>query len=137
MKITKRRALVVGALIIGTSVLAAGPAMAEGSWSSSISGAVTGFQSRSWQDSNLDNVETRVVFSGCSVDGGQTFTKTQLEMWGEFGAFPDQNLGNISNTCNTSNWGRVANNSYHFRVNTINGTTSGYHLSVTTNNTYY
>lgn len=45
---------------------------------------------------------------------------------GEFGLFPDQNLGTKTNYCGTSNWGDVANNAYHFRINKINGSTSGY-----------
>ncbi len=137
MQLSKRSALVIGGLVIGTSIVAASPALAEGSWTSSISSAITGFQSRTWQDNNSDNVATTVSFSGCTITDGRPFSKTQLEMWGEFGAFPDQNLGSIQNTCNTSNWGRVANNAYHFRINTINGSVSGYRLNVTTVRTAY
>ncbi|MES2093202.1 MAG: DUF4179 domain-containing protein [Actinomycetota bacterium] len=137
IRFSKRSALAVGALIIGTSMLAASPALAEGNWTSSITSALTGFYSRTWQDNNSDNVNTTVGFSGCSITDGRAFTETQLEMWGEFGALPDQNLGNIQNTCNTSSWGRVANNAYHFRINTINGSTSGYRLNVTSTYTAY
>jgi hypothetical protein len=137
MRISKRSALVAGALIVGTSILAASPALAEGNWTSFITRAITGFQSRTWQDNNSDNVSTTVSFSGCSISEGVAFQKTQLEMWGEFGALPDQNLGNIQNTCNTSNWGRVANNAYHFRINTINGATSPWHLNVSSVYTAY
>jgi hypothetical protein len=111
--------------------------MAEGSWSSSISSANTGFESRSWQDSNLDNVSTTVRFSGCSITDGRAFSATQLERWAEHGGFPDQNLGNRQNYCNTSNWGDVSNNSYHFRINTINYATSGYRLNVSSVVTNY
>lgn len=116
----------VGTVMVAASVLTAAPAMAEGSWSSSISAAVVGFQSRTWQDSNLDNLSTTVRFTTCSVTGAPSFTGTQVELWGENGGFPDQNVGNKSTTCTSAmNWGRVGNNAYHFRINTINGLTDG------------
>jgi len=130
VQIKAKKTAIVAAVALAGSLLSAAPAMAEGSWSSYITRAIAGFQSRSWQDNNIDNISTSVQFSGCSLEGGVAFEKTQLEMWGEFGAFPDQNLGNIQNYCGTSSWGRVASNSYHFRINTINGVTNAYWLNV-------
>ena len=137
MQVKKTAAAVVAGLSM--VVLVATPAIAEGSWSSNISNAVPGFESRTWQDNNLDNVSTTVGFSGCSLDFGQTFSTTQLEMWGEFGGFPDQNLGNVQNTCGTSDWGIVSSNAYHFRVNTINYSTDAsiYQMDVSSVYTAY
>lgn len=125
MKKRGMKALVAVGVAAAAAALVASPALAEGQWSSSITKAITGFQSRTWQDNNNDNVSTTVTFGTCSTTPG-TFSSTSLEMWGEFGLFPDQNLGTKTNYCGTSNWGDVANNAYHFRINKINGSTSGY-----------
>ncbi|GHJ98065.1 hypothetical protein SNE510_75840 [Streptomyces sp. NE5-10] len=106
------RGLLVGAAVIG---LAAGtPAFAEGSWSSSMSGVLPGFESRRWNDTNADSTSTSVAFSGCSVEG-RTFRAATLIVWKDvFG--PDESKGTRTNYCNTTSWGDLAAGSYYFEV---------------------
>ncbi|MBF4636267.1 hypothetical protein ITJ38_17790 [Agreia pratensis] len=107
---------------IAAGVLVASPAFAEGSFSSSISGANPGFSSRSWQDSQLDNISTTVSFSGCSTSTGPDFQNASLNMYDEHGLLPDASIGTITNSCDTSDWGNNLNSDgFHFTVDAING----------------
>lgn len=121
-KLTKTSAAVG---FIATGVLLASPAFAEGSFSSSISGGNPGFTSRSWQDSQLDNVDTTVSFSGCSTSAGPQFQNASINMYDEHGLFPDASIGTKDNACETSNWGNgstgLLSDGYHFTVDRING----------------
>ncbi len=123
---SRRRArILVGAIGVSTLSVAIGalPAFAEGNWSSSISGAAVGFSSRSWQDSNVDAAHTGVTFSGCSVDFAPSgFSSTDVNLYDEFGGFPDQSVGTKNNTCGTSDWGRMTrSDQYHWTIDGING----------------
>lgn len=122
---TERRRRMLAA-IIGVSALSvaigAMPAFAEGQWTSSLTRASTGFNSRSWQDSNLDAADTAVTFSGCSVAFSSDFSSTDVSLWDEFGAFPDLNVGTVNNTCGGSDWGRMTRpDLYHWTIDKING----------------
>ena len=112
-------------LTVGASILlAATPAMAEGSWSSYLSSVGVGFSSRTWYDGALDQVATTVKLSGCSMTSGGTFASATLNLYREYGVFPDISMGSINNTCNTSNWGQaLGGDYYHFTIEKINGST--------------
>lgn len=111
-------------------------ALAEGSWSSNISGALTGFESRDWGDGNRDAASTTIRFQGCTRAGGfATTAGTELRRKRSF--MPDQSLGMKTLCSTTGNWGRVASGTYKFRINTIGGRTSGYQLWVNNVTTTY
>ncbi|MEU9854972.1 hypothetical protein [Streptomyces sp. NPDC047974] len=106
------RGLLVSAAVIGLA--GATPAFAEGSWSSSMSGVLPGFESRRWSDNNTDATSTSVAFAGCWVHE-RTFRGATLIVWKDvFG--PDESKGARTNSCNTTSWGDLAAGSYYFEV---------------------
>lgn len=135
-KITKTATIVVGGLALSLSMIA--PAYAEGSWSSSVSGALTGFSSRDWTDNNNDSASTRTVWSGCSLESG-TYRDTTLDLarnrtW----PLPDATYGQRTSACGTFDWGRMTDTgSYHWTIKKINGSESGFRVSVSSLTTYY
>jgi hypothetical protein len=125
----KSTILAIGLSSIVLSAIAI-PAYAEGSWSSNLSNVEAGFSSRSWQDSALDNVATAATFSSCSATG-PGFTDATLNLYDEFGAFPDQSVGSITNYCDTSNWGAMTRSDrYHWTIDGVNGGDYGFKLTV-------
>lgn len=136
----KRFRSIAGVLVSGVvfSVSLVSPAYAEGNWSSSISGALTGFMSRSWTDNNTDSASTRTVWSGCSL-GGPTYRNTTLDLSRDRGALlPDQVYGQRTSNCGTFDWGRMTDKgSYHWTIKKINDSESGYRISVNSVKTYY
>lgn len=145
----------VGALVACTTLLALGaaaPAIAEGSWSSSISGgsAVSGggFSSRWWTDNHRDSAATSLAMSTCRVTTtGIVFHSVQQILFRDNGIFPDHNHGTGVNACNGSavSWGvQAAAGSYRWalgemRVYTGSSTpwTSGYRVNVSSVTTRY
>ncbi|MFB7239805.1 MULTISPECIES: hypothetical protein [unclassified Streptomyces] len=106
------RGLLVGALAVG--FVGTTPAFAEGSWSSSLSGVLPGFESRRWNDANTDATSTSVAFSGCSVPD-RTFRAANIVVWKDvFG--PDESKGSRANYCNTTSWGDLSAATYYFEV---------------------
>lgn len=106
---------------VGVGVVAATlgalPAMAEGSWTSSLSGVRAGFSSRSWQDSHLDSASTVATLSGCTGSG------LTLNLYDEYGALPDQSVGRITHNCGAFDWGIMTrSDQYHW---TVDGVSSG------------
>jgi hypothetical protein len=131
------------AVVVGAGVLAtAGSALAEGSWTSSISDASTGFDSRTWTDRDSDNVSTVIELRGCSVYGDNVADDwTRLQLTRETPPWqPDEDRGRKNFHCvdvATGNWGDVRSGDYHFSVITINGYDSGRRLSATAVKTSY
>lgn len=124
MKALARKALLAGSIVAGMSVALAAPAMAEGSWTSSISGAHTGFNSRSWQDNQSDSAATITTLSSCSQTG-YPFSSVGIALYDEFGAFPDYRVSGWSQRCGTRNFGTMTRpDGYHFTIETINGQSS-------------
>lgn len=126
--------------IATTATLSASPAFAEGSWSSSLSSAKPGFNSRSWQDSHLDRTSTTVAFSGCTYGNAGGLTKsTGLKLYAEWGLLPDQSVGTRSSVCGTFNWGeQTRSDRYHWNLFQLNGSTSTSHwLKVSSLTTRY
>ena len=96
------------------ATLTALPAMAEGSWNSSLSSVRAGFSSRSWQDSHLDSDSTVATLSGCSGSG------LTLNLYDEYGALPDQSIGRITHNCGAFNWGTMTRpDQYHWTVDSV------------------
>lgn len=118
-----------GVGVVAATLLIATPALAEGSWSSSLSGARPGFNSRSWQDSHLDHLSTTVAFSGCTYgNAGGLVKSTDLTLYDEFGLLPDQSVGTRSSVCGTFNWGeQTRSDGYHWNIFALDGSTSSAH----------
>lgn len=111
--------------VVAAAVVASTPAMAEGTWTSYLSGVGVGYSSRTWNDSALDQVATTVKLSGCSMNTGGSFSSTTLNLYREYGILPDMSMGSIANACNTSNWGQaLGGDYYHFTIERINGSTN-------------
>ena len=123
MKKTSKIAMGIGALIVAT--VAASPALAEGSWTSYITGAKIGFESRAWADRDLDQVPTTVKFTGCSVSG-TTFSSTGVTLYQDtLIPFFYTNHGLLTNTCNTVSWSQALGSGiYHFTIERINGSST-------------
>ncbi|MFE7269948.1 hypothetical protein [Streptomyces sp. NPDC057623] len=111
------------------------PAHAEGSWSSSMNGVRTGFNSRTWTDNNNDGVSTSISLSGCSNGGlGPAVNDTQLQLTRETSIVqPDENRGRYTFHCASSDshaFGDQPKGDYHFTVTKIEDSPSGYYLKV-------
>lgn len=132
----RKTAVGAGSVALSLSMISA--AYAEGSWSSSVSGALTGFTSRDWTDNNNDATQTRTVWSGCSLASG-TYRDTTLDLarnrtW----PLPDVTYGERTSACGTFNWGRMTDTgTYHWTIKKINGSTSGWRVNVNSLTTYY
>lgn len=116
-------ALGIGVFALATAL--ATSAWAEGSWTSYITGAKIGFESRAWADRDLDQVPTTVKFTGCSVSG-TTFASTGVTLYQDtLIPFFYTNHGLITNTCNTVSWGQALGfGNYHFTIERINGSST-------------
>jgi hypothetical protein len=125
MKITRR---VVGvAAAVGGSVAVMAPALAEASFTSSMTHVYTGFDSRSWPDNNFDAAATTVRLDTCRVTTGQTFSNLVLQLTYENTWTPDENMGQKTFACYstaTGTWGRIKPGGYHVTLMKINGYTS-------------
>lgn len=116
----KKLAILTATALLATVV--AGPAFAEGSWSSYMSGVKIGFESRQWADRDFDQVATTVKLKTCTVSG-TTFSSTGITLYQDtIFPFIYTSHGLISNTCNTSSWGQgLGSGTYHFTIEKING----------------
>ena len=110
----------------------ASAAFAEGSWTSYISGALTGFESRIWYDGNTDAANTLIRFDGCHLTWGPG-TNADVNLRRVINNWPDDDRGTKRLYCSTSdtgNWGDVPGGDYRFRIDKIGGQTSGNQLNV-------
>lgn len=139
MKQKAKTIAVASTILLAGSLLSAAPAMAEGMWTSYISGAGIGFNSRTWNDKQLDTATTTVKLSGCSLNNGYAFGSTHLNLWRYWGFLTVyDNLGAIQNFCNTSDWGQAQlAGDFHFSVLKINSnpnTTATFNANVVVTN---
>lgn len=135
-----RAAALVAVLVGGGSLVAAAPAMAEGSWSSSITNALTGFKSRSWQDSHKDKAATKTVLKTCSETWGSSkpVGSVTLNLFDERGLLPDKNMGSRTSNCGTFNWGEMQRpDRYHFKLSKVAGLDSGVKLTAKSVKQYF
>lgn len=108
------------AVLALASVLVATPALAEGQWSSSISGARVGFESRDWYESSTSE-PTSVSFGSCSLSHGMSFNSVSIALYKEVSLLPGYNMGTKTNYCGTSSWTLDATATYYFRLPAFNG----------------
>ncbi|MFJ2598659.1 hypothetical protein [Streptomyces erythrochromogenes] len=109
------------AALTGGALLALGvsPASAEGSRTTYIGGWERGRESNRWYDSNTGTVETSVRLSGCYTDS--SFNSATLSLYQDISWSPDKNVGNRTNYCGASYWGRPGAGSYYFKLADFSG----------------
>ncbi|HJQ87525.1 MAG TPA: hypothetical protein VJ820_08705 [Propionibacteriaceae bacterium] len=102
------------------SVVLAGTALAEGSFTSSMYDVRKNFSSRVWVDKNLDNVGTVIKFWNCrdgAVNGSTDWV--DITLWRHNFALPATHMGTKRLNCyvyDAKNWGDVAAADYQFSV---------------------
>lgn len=123
-----RRMLPLAASLVIAAVAA--PAFAEGSWSSSISGANTGFKTRTWTDANSDDKSTTFGGSDCTYDtmpwyedrpDNFTTKLIRYDTWS-----PNENYGNKTITCKGTkfysvSWGDKGKGKFGLTLTKIDG----------------
>ncbi|MET9145593.1 hypothetical protein [Streptomyces sp. NPDC004042] len=119
--------MIVGSAAVITLALAP---IAEANWSSSITGASVGFESRRWSE----ELYSQVLFTGCTTDGSKS---TDVQMWRDISLQPDESYDNKTFTAcfngGTSNgeWSLPSgSHNYYFKIKKIGGSTFGPQLSV-------
>lgn len=136
---TTKRSSVIALVALGWALVLVGVAQAgpvkkaEGDFASSISGARTGFESRSWSDKNLDNNNSYVYFETCRDSVPATGDNADVGLYRHRPGVPDASIGIKTLNCynnDTGNWGDVSSGSYHFTIKKIRGQSSGYSISV-------
>lgn len=145
----------VAATVLATAALgaiAAGPAFAEGSFTSSVTGGLAdpgvGFNSRWWTDSQKDATNTTTAFSKCVNTSSRTNAPGVLvTLYRDNGLFPDHNHGRITNACNNTqaSWGHgLPKGSFRWRIDYVkvySGNTtvavSGYRVDIPSLTTRY
>lgn len=126
MSFRKKLALVAvatAALTVGATA----PALAEGAFTSSVSGGTAasggGFSSRWWTDNNRDSAATRTQFSSCYVRQlAYPAHSIQQILFRDNGIFPDHNHGARINGCNNTwaSWSRMtAAGSYRWALGEV------------------
>lgn len=134
MKLSRLTSAIAGVSFVVIGL--AEPALAEGSFSSHISSGARGFESRSWQDNNLDNTNGYVNFKNCNSDGPSYGTEVEVDV-GIYkeDAGPDTQVGREVLQCQQGGEqssdsvyeGDVPKDQYHF---TIKGVVNGYNGKV-------
>ncbi|MBF6672606.1 hypothetical protein FQA45_14750 [Glutamicibacter halophytocola] len=123
----------VTTLIAGLVIIPAAPSLAEGSWSSSITNALTGFSSRSWNDQNTDSVATKTTFKTCSETWGtpKSVGSITVALVDHRGALLPAKTVSTKTTkgCGSVNFGDRKKSTYHFTIKKIAGLSSGVRLT--------
>ncbi|MEV5335435.1 hypothetical protein [Streptomyces werraensis] len=130
MKNSVRISTIAGTAAVITLALAP---LAQANWSSSITGASVGFESRRWSD----ELYSQVQFTNCRTDGSKS---TDVQMWNDISLQPDESYDNKTFTAcfsgGTSNgeWTDLPSGmrNYYFKIMKIGGSTFGPQLSVST-----
>ncbi|MFF3844501.1 hypothetical protein [Streptomyces sp. NPDC002328] len=132
MKRGSRISTVVGTAAVITLAMAP---IAEANWSSSITGASVGFESRRWSD----ELYSQVKFTNCKTDALAT-QSTDVRIWADITLQPDEAYDNKTFTAcfggGTSNgeWTDLPSGKrdYYFKLAKIAGSTFGPQLTVST-----
>ncbi len=116
------------ALTIGLAGLAS-PAFAEGSFTSHMSGWLTGLSTRSWDDANSDDNSTTFGAKGCSYETGDAVASITMELNRNDTWTPDEHYGNKKVTCtptsatHTVGWGDKGKGNFDMTLKQIDGST--------------
>lgn len=117
-------------MLTGALVASGQTAIAEGSWSSSVTRVRTGFETRSWNDRNTDSAATQWRLERCTdyLTGGRATNSHWKLMRERGGVLPDENRGEKYFPCATASqqsWGDVPASNYHLTLTKIAGQTTG------------
>jgi hypothetical protein len=109
-----------------TAVLVAGVALADGHFDSYIINAADGFDSRTWEDPNLDSVHTTVTFRTCRDEDPASDPNdwAKVTIWKHNWIFPWTNMGTKQLWCWTSDsddWGDMSAADYSFQIYDFSG----------------
>ncbi len=119
-----RRAGLIFGLALALVLFMVGSAMAEGSWTSYLTGARVGFSSRSWYDHHNDSASTITTFKNCR-DEIRTYNNDSatLHLYREISHWPDHDYGGKTFACYTqgsANWGEIKDvGSFHWTITAI------------------
>lgn len=122
-----RRPIISGAGCAVSLLLVAPAFAAEGSWTSSLSGILPPYSSRTWVDRNSTTNDTTIRFRGCRYVTPYTpLSNVTVQVTYENTWTPDENLGQRNLYCTTDDWdswGRLKAGNHHFTVVKVDGTT--------------
>ncbi|MGH3311434.1 MAG: hypothetical protein ACRDP3_12745 [Streptomyces sp.] len=119
MGIATRRVSVIASAAVAIGALTAFPALAEGGFTSSASGWVTGKESRHWTK-NSRKGSTSVEFSRCSVSNGR-FKYAGIQFKEDIPFRPDKVIKRDKNRCDKSKFGKPGKGKYYFNYSNLNG----------------
>lgn len=100
--VVRRLATSLAAAIAATALLA-GPALAEGSFSSSITGWMVGKDTRTWFDNDHDGASTSLTLGGCRTTNGATPGRLQFKLIKHRTALPGQAIATNTISCRSAN----------------------------------
>ncbi len=107
---------------------------AEGSFISYMDNALTGFQSRRWDDPNQNNYSTHITFKGCVANNTYNpNVNATVAIFRDISWAPDQNIGSRTLYCAVNDgddYGDLTMAKYYFELTHVNGSTSGGYLDV-------
>lgn len=120
------------AVVTAVFVALAGPAVAEGAWSSYITNAHTGFRSRNWTDNATDGANTGISFSRCTYyTPGTSTSSIGVEVSKDISLAPDKHYGTQLFWCAPTStnvyhsWGNPGAGNFFFTINSIAGGGTG------------
>ncbi|MFD8262364.1 hypothetical protein ACFV19_26360 [Streptomyces griseoluteus] len=128
MKRSARISMVAGTAAVITLALAP---VAEANWSSSITAASVGFESRRWSD----ELYSQITFHNCVTDGSKS---TDVQIWNDISLQPDESYDNKTFTAcfnggvSNGEWTDLPSGKrdYYFKIMKIGGSTFGPQLTV-------
>lgn len=120
-------------MVAGTAAvitLALAP-IAEANWTSSITAASVGFESRRWSD----ELYSQITFHGCHTDGSKS---TDVQIWNDIALQPDESYDNktftacFNGSVSNGEWTDLPSGKrdYYFQIMKIGGSTFGPQLTV-------
>lgn len=132
-----RKLLAITVATVALLLLLTSAAAAEGYWTSYISGALTGFNSRNWTDNHNDSNSTLVTFDNCTETSDPYLSgeNADVQLWRVISLWPDVKEGTHTLYCYnawaTGDYGEMTTaGTYHFTISKIDGSTSGHQIDV-------
>lgn len=129
-----RRAATAIAAVFAASALLAGPALAEGSFTSTMNSWMVGKNSRTWFDNDHDSASTTLTLGGCRTTNGAKPGGLRFTLVKHRTALPGKAVGTNGISCTSYNtntaWGAQDRAYYHLAFkDVVNGPTRYYSAS--------
>lgn len=127
--VARKHKFQVAILALVASLVIGGTALAEGSWTSYYDDVRVGKESRTWNDKDLDNVDTSVNFQTCRDSQNPTVNNDSvtIELWRHVPIWPDDKIDPsktlVCYYSSTVDWSSsiVPSGDYHFTIEYITG----------------